>query len=122
MNSWRTARIRICNQGACSLTASFRPQCPRTIRQNPKTENPPCDHPANLTGWSFFDRNFLLKRFRESVETFSQKIPQTLENTGMKTFTTRGMENPEKIFIKKHRKTLDFFARVVYTLTITKPV
>ena len=28
----------------------------------------------------------------------------------------------EKIFIKKHRKTLDFFARVVYTLTITKPV
>jgi len=34
----------------------------------------------------------------------------------------RGMENPEKIFIKKHRKTLDFFARVVYTLTITKPV
>nr|DAH29329.1 MAG TPA: hypothetical protein [Caudoviricetes sp.] len=40
----------------------------------------------------------------------------------METVTTRGMENPEKIFIKKHRKTLDFFARVVYTLTITKPV
>lgn len=37
-------------------------------------------------------------------------------------FTTRGMENPEKIFIKKHMKRLDFFARVVYTLTITKPV
>ena len=32
------------------------------------------------------------------------------------------MENPEKFFIKKHRKTLDFFAQVVYTLTITKPV
>lgn len=49
-------------------------------------------------------------------------MPQTLENTGMETVTTREMENLEKIFIKKHRKTLDFFAQVVYTLTITKPV
>lgn len=49
-------------------------------------------------------------------------MPQTLENTGMETVTTRKMENPEKFFIKKHMKTLDFFARVVYTLTITKPV
>lgn len=49
-------------------------------------------------------------------------MPQTLENTGMETVTTQGMENSEKFFIKKHRKTLDFFAQVVYTLTITKPV
>ena len=41
------------------------------IKEIQKTENPPCDHPANPTGWSFFDRNFLLKRFRESVETIS---------------------------------------------------
>ena len=49
-------------------------------------------------------------------------MPQTLENTGMETVTTRKKEKPENFFIKKQRKTLDFFARVVYTLTITKPV
>lgn len=32
------------------------------------------------------------------------------------------MENPEKFLLKKHKKTLDFFAQVVYTQTITKPV
>jgi len=41
MSSWRTARIRIGNQGACSLTARFRPQCPRTIQQNPKKPKTP---------------------------------------------------------------------------------
>jgi hypothetical protein len=108
--------------GRVQPDGAFSPNARAPSGKIQKTENPPYDHPANPTGWSFFDRNFLLKRFRESVETFSQKIPQTLENTGMETVTTRGMENPEKIFIKKHRKTLDFFARVVYTLTITKPV
>ena len=36
MSRQANERIRIGNQGACSLTACFRPQCPRTVRQNPK--------------------------------------------------------------------------------------
>jgi len=68
MSSWRTARSEI---RTLSIRRRVFAECPRTVRQNPKTENPPYDHPANSTGWSFFDRNFLLKRFRESVETIS---------------------------------------------------
>jgi hypothetical protein len=45
----------------------------------PKTENPPCDHPANLTGWSFFDRNFLLKRFRKHEKRFRKKSRKPLK-------------------------------------------
>jgi acetoacetate decarboxylase len=44
-----------------------------------KNENSPYDHPANPTGWSFFDRNFLLKRFRKQTKRFRKKCRKPLK-------------------------------------------
>jgi len=44
-----------------------------------KNENSPYDHPANPTGWSFFDRNFLLKRFRKQTKRFRKKSRKPLK-------------------------------------------
>jgi hypothetical protein len=44
-----------------------------------KPKIPSCDHPANPTGWSFFDRNFLLKRFRKHEKRFRKKSRKPLK-------------------------------------------
>jgi len=77
MSSWRTARGEI---RTLSIRRRVFAECPRTVRQNPKkSKNPPCDHPANPTGWSFFDRNFLLKRFRKQEKRFREKTRKPLK-------------------------------------------
>lgn len=52
----------------------------------------------------------------EKKETFSIKTAQTLEKWGMVSVSTIKMENSDKNFLKKHKKTLDFFDLMVYTL------
>lgn len=52
----------------------------------------------------------------EKKETFSIKTAQTLEKWGMVSVSTIKMENSDKKFLKKHKKTLDFFDLMVYTL------
>jgi len=50
MNRQANGRIRICNQGAYCLTARFRPQCPRNVRQNPKKRKSPL-RPSSKFDW-----------------------------------------------------------------------
>jgi hypothetical protein len=50
MSRQANGRIRIGNQGACSLTARFRPQCPRTVRQNPKNRKSSL-RPSSESDW-----------------------------------------------------------------------
>lgn len=45
----------------------------------------------------------------QKKETFSVKNAQTLEKWGMVSVSTIKMANPDKKFLKKHKKTLDFF-------------
>lgn len=52
----------------------------------------------------------------QKKETFSVKNAQTLEKWGMVSVSTIKMENSDKNFLKKHKKALDFFASMVYTL------
>jgi len=80
MSRQANGRIRIGNQGACSLTACFRPQCPRTIRQNPKNrKSPPATIQQIRLDGRFFDRNFLLKRFRKHEKRFRKKSRKPLK-------------------------------------------